>query len=131
MYQYFQPNEKDKKGNASDCVVRALCFATNRSWEDVYTELCKIGLKKHRMPNNKLVYNQFLKNHGFLYQGIKIEAGTPRDTVTKFSSNHNDGKFIYILRCAHHIVASTQGNYFDSWDSGLRSVYAYWYKPSK
>lgn len=32
-YKYFQPNNKDKKDDQSDCVIRALCRITNKTWK--------------------------------------------------------------------------------------------------
>lgn len=85
MWKYFQPNEKDKKNKASDCVVRAFCYVSGDSWTTVFKELCEIALKKQLMPNDKRVYEQYLRNHGFEYQGLKIERGHPRPTVIDFT----------------------------------------------
>lgn len=50
----FQKRNLNPKGwKANDCVVRALSPALGCSWQETYFQLCKIGLKKYRMPNEK------------------------------------------------------------------------------
>ena len=35
-YKYFQPNDKDKKDDQSDCVIRALCKVMNKTgWKSL------------------------------------------------------------------------------------------------
>ena len=31
-YMHFNPNDKDKKDEQSDCVIRALCKVMNKTW---------------------------------------------------------------------------------------------------
>lgn len=42
-YKYFQPNDKDKKDEQSDCVIRALCKVMNKTWLEVFDELLPIA----------------------------------------------------------------------------------------
>ena len=63
---------------------------------------------------------------GFEYVGISNKKGTTRPTVESFTKEHKEGT--YILRVANHIVASVDGMYYDTWDSGHKSLYGYWIK---
>lgn len=125
-YKYFQPNKKDIKDKYSDCVIRALCKATGKDWATVFNELIPISLEVQSMPNSKQVYERYLKQQGFKYQGISNAKGTKRPTVKSFSfSNKN---IVAVLRVSNHLVTCSNGDYFDTWDSGNKSMYGYWYK---
>lgn len=36
LYQYYQPNQKDKKNQYGDCVIRALSKAYQKTWLQVF-----------------------------------------------------------------------------------------------
>lgn len=48
--QFVKFNNNPKQNKTNDCVIRAISFATNKSWEDVYNDLTKLGCKKALMP---------------------------------------------------------------------------------
>lgn len=125
-YKYFQPNDKDKKDDQSDCVIRALCKVMNKTWLEVFDELLPIARELQCMPNSKPCYETFLLNHGFVYQEISNKKGIKLPTVDSFTKDHKDG--VYVLRLAHHIIASVDCYYYDAWDSGDCCVYGYWKK---
>lgn len=125
-YKYFQPNDKDKKDEQGDCVIRALCKVMNKSWLEVFDELLPFARELQCMPNSKPCYEAFLLNHGFVYQEISNKKGTKLPTVDSFTKDHKDG--VYVLRLAHHIIASVDCYYYDTWDSGDCCVYGYWKK---
>lgn len=45
IFRFHNANPKGLK-NANDCVIRAISFATNKSWDKVHTELFDIAMKK-------------------------------------------------------------------------------------
>ena len=49
-----------------------------------------------------------------------------RPTVDEFAKDHPNGT--YICKVAHHVVAVVDGEYYDTWDSGWRSMYGYYEK---
>lgn len=123
-FKYFQPNKKDLKDKYGDCVIRALVAVTGETWEKVFDLLYPIARELQCMPNNKPCYGKFLKEKGFEYKGISNKKGSKRPTVDDFTKDHKDGK--YVLLVANHLVASINGKYFDTWDSGNKSLYGYW-----
>jgi len=125
-YKYCQPNKKDLKDQYGDCVIRALTKATNKEWVEIFDELVPIAKEKQCMPNSKPCYEAYILNNGFTYQGISNKKGTKRPTVDRFAKDHPKG--IYILRVANHIVTVVDGIYYDTWDSGHKSLYGYWEK---
>ena len=36
---------------AGDCVIRAIAYSLDQTWEDTYNDLCALVLKMKRMPN--------------------------------------------------------------------------------
>lgn len=49
MFREFNPNPKQKR--VGDCVIRAICAATDREWDDVYCALLAEGFKLKNMPS--------------------------------------------------------------------------------
>lgn len=125
-YKYFQPNKRDIKDDYGDCVIRALCKATGKEWPMIFDDLVPIARTIQCMPNGKPCYEEYLKRNGFTYHGVSNKKGTKRPTVATFSKKNKNGT--YVLRVAHHLVASENGNYYDTFDSGDMSMYGYWEK---
>lgn len=125
-YKYYQPNKKDLKDNYGDCVIRSLTKALDMEWLKVFESLLPYAMELQCMPNGKPCYEKFLKDNGFVYVGISNKKGSKRPTVDRFAKDHKTGT--YVLRVAHHIVAVVDGYYYDTWDSGEKSLYGYWEK---
>ena len=125
-YKYYQPNKKDIKDNIGDCVIRALTKATGKEWLEVFDELIPYARAMQAPCISQQVYEAYLINHGYIYTGISNAKGTKRPTVASFAKSHKEGTFV--LRVAHHVVTAQDGNYYDTWDSGEKSLYGYWTK---
>lgn len=125
-YKYYQPNKKDLKDKQGDCVIRALTKVMNKSWLEVFDELVPIAREMQTTISCKDAYESYLKLQGFTYHGISNKKGTKRPTVDSFAREHKNGT--YYLNVANHCVAVENGNYYDTWDSGYKSLYGYWEK---
>ena len=123
-YKYYQPNKKDLKDEYGDCVIRSFTKVTGKEWETVFDELVPIARELQCMPNSKASYTRYLTTNGFTYHGISNAKGTKRPTVDRFAKDHPKGK--YVLVVANHLVAVVDGIYYDTWDSGYKSLYGYW-----
>ena len=125
-WRYYQPNKKDLKDEYGDCVIRALCKVTGKEWLQVFDELIPYVREVQANPNAPQVYSQYLDDNGFKWVGIKVEKGSKRPTVQSFTKAHKEGT--YILRVSHHVVSVSEGYFWDTWDSGNKSVYGYYVK---
>ena len=125
-FKYYQPNDKDLKDEYGDCVVRSLTKALNKDWFSVYDDLVVIARELQAMPNTKISYEQYLKQNGFEYTGISNRKGTKRPTVESFTKENHDG--VYVMVVANHLVTCVDGIYYDTFDSGFKSMYGYWNK---
>ena len=128
-YVYYQPNKKDIKDQVGDCQVRALSKALNLSWIEAFDltiPLCR-ELQTYTIFDGCLEKTkESMRKLGFDYHGISNKRGSKRPTVDEFAKNHPNG--IYICTVAHHVVAVVDGKYYDTWDSGWRSMYGYYEK---
>lgn len=108
MFEFYNPNPRNKL--IGDCVVRAIAVSTDRSWEDVYMDLCVQGLYMHDMPSSNHVWSSYLYRIGYNDQIVAPIS------VREFSASHDTGN--YILSTGTHVIALMDGIYIDTWDSG-------------
>lgn len=121
MYMPFNNNPLNLK--TDDCVIRALSKALDKSWEEIYIELCLKGLEMCDWGNNNAVWDDYLKENKFVRETIPNTCPNCY-TVDDFSKDNPSG--VYILGTGTHVVTIIDGNYYDSWDSGQQvPMYAY------
>ena len=122
-YQSFNPNPQHKK--VGDCVIRAICKALNKEWEEVYTALCLEGFIMNDLPNSNAVWGAYLRKQGF--ERCIIPSKCPDCyTVNDFCVDYPKGN--YILAISGHVVAVQDGKLYDSWDSSFENPVYYWQK---
>ena len=113
-YKYWNPNNR-KLDNRDDCVVRAISKVMNQSWDKTYWELCGQGYLMGDFGNANAVWDSYLRGCGFVRRVIPNYCPDCY-TVRDFCHDHDVGT--YILAIGNHTIASIDGSYFDSWDSG-------------
>lgn len=141
--KYFKfYNANPKENITGDCVIRALCTAMNKPWDEVYKALCEIGYKKKAMPNNKNVYYAYLKECGWIkckqlrhidntkYSGIDLCKELQEDiTYRTPEGEYNIHNNLIVNIGAEHIVAIIDGRINDIWNCSSSKVGVLWYKP--
>ena len=129
LYFHYH-NENPKNNVCGDCVVRAIARGMNKSYDEVYKDLYDLGFKKKRMPNDKNIYSQYLKNQGWIKcNQPKFEDNT-KYTCIDFCKLIAKSNKRYIMNVgAHHIVAIVSCKVNDIWNSSNEKVGVYWYKP--
>ena len=121
MWVRCNPNPLGKQAN--DCVVRAIAIATERSWKDVYQDLCRMGRIECDMPSSNAVWGLYLQEEGF--RQFLLPESCPRCvTVRAFSERFPMGT--YIIGTGTHAVTVMDGDYYDSWDSGDEVPTYFW-----
>lgn len=73
---YFYANPNPKKKLVIDCVVRAVSIVTDRSWHDVFFDICAEGGVLCDMPSSNLVWKKYLEEKGFTMDNIPILSCT-------------------------------------------------------
>lgn len=125
MGNFVRENVNPKGNRVGDCVVRALAKATNKTWDEVFQELCEIAFEEKQMPNDEAVWKAFAIKHGFIYRPLpKVQSGMKRPKVAGFVKGLGEGT--YLLRVSKHLAMAKDGKYYDSWDCGSRPLYGYW-----
>lgn len=99
------------------------------SWIETF-DLTIPYCREYQTPN---IFNVDLKTErdildklGLRTMGLVIKKGNKRPTVAGFATEHKKGA--YILKVANHVVAVVDGIYYDTWDSGYKSLYGYYEK---
>lgn len=110
-----------------DCSIRAVAVATGLSWDKAFEGLTVSAFKLKTVPDATEAVQDFLLSLGFEVGKINVSKGSKRQTVAQFAESHPN--MYCVLRVAGHLVACGRGNYVDTWDSGDKAVYKYWYKP--
>ena len=126
MYSYFNPNPIKNK-RVGDCVVRALSKATDKSWEEVYMELCVLGYVMGDMPSSNKIWDTYLKSQGFTRHIVTAEC-LECYTIQDFCNEHPKGT--YIIGTGTHAVCVIDGTLYDTWDSSGETP-IYFYKKEK
>lgn len=125
-YVYYQPNEKDVKDEYGDCTIRALSKALDISWIEAFDLTIPI-CREEQVPNiffaPARIRNKMVESLGFKYHPVSNKKGTKRPTIEEFAQDHPHGR--YICNVANHEVAVVDGRYYDTWDSGCKSLYGY------
>lgn len=116
MHIFYNPNPCRRF--VGDCVVRAITKTENISWYEAYIYLCLFGALYCNMPSGNDIWTAFL-----LHRGYERYWLSPRKTLKEFCAEHPIGN--YVLGTGTHLIAVSDGNYYDSWDSGDELVDRY------
>ncbi len=120
-YVYYNTNPEKRK--TTDCVIRAVSFALDETWEETFIHIAVECLASHDMPEANYIWAKYLTERGF--ERILIPNTCPNcHTVKDFCSDHSEGT--YILGTGMHAVAVRDGDYYDIFDSGDEVPIYYW-----
>ena len=124
--KFIKYNANPKDWKTGDCVIRAISTATQQSWDTVYEDLCKIGGKKCRMPDDLLVYSAYLKDKGFDEKKQKKHENGKRYTIEDLVENYPNS--IIVMNCAHHLTVAIAGHIIDTWNPAYKTGGKFWLK---
>ncbi len=128
-YSYFNPNPTEKvdcdtgtpgRWAKGDCAVRAFCGVLELSWDEVFSDLCRIGAECHDLPNADEVIDRYAKEKGLVKRILR-----PKSTVSEFAGTH-DGTYLLILK--GHAVCVKGNRICDTGDCGYAKVREYYEK---
>ena len=122
MYIYANPNPCRRE--EPDCVVRAVCIATDKDWDEVHWDLCILSHYECTMPSVNWLWELYLKKNGF--EKFLLPDACPKCvTVREFARWYPKGT--YIIGTGTHAVCVRDGNWIDLWDS-CEEVPTYFYR---
>lgn len=132
------------KGDAGDCVTRAIAIASGRPYREVYDELFTLGRQKWEgtltgkeltraaSPRDGIfpkVYKQHLDRYGWIWTPT-MNIGEGCSVHVRADELPTEGR--HILRLSKHLTALVDGTIHDTHDpsrEGTRCVYGYWTHP--
>lgn len=122
---WIKANPNPCRQEEPDCVVRAICLATDRSWDEVHWELCVLSHERCTMPSVNWLWEEYLKQQGFKKYLLPVCCPSCT-TVREFSRHFPVGT--YVIGTGSHAVCIRDGNHMDIWDSGDEVVNYYFKK---
>lgn len=129
MFTYFNPNPlydgKRKPWRHVDCVVRAICAGTGKTWIEVYGLLVKEGEKNYTMPNDIVSYSKVLQQLNFR-EVKKCKSGEM--CIQDLCSISKKNKSTLIIKVERHLTCIKEGVIYDTWDCSKQEVIQYWEK---
>ena len=121
-FEYYNPNSH----KCGDCVVRAIVKVTEKSWYQVFDELCAIARKMQYMPNDMETMKKYLTQQGFRWVSVKPARGERRKTIADFvQMSKENPKARYVVRVSHHVAPVMDGKLYDLSDCSWCAVYGY------
>ena len=120
---YITVNPNPKRKSVGDCVVRALCVATDQDWDTVFLALCVKGYIEKDMPSSNEIWGSYLRENGFT-RGIIPNTCPDCYTVNDFIKDHPTGTFV--LGTGTHAIAVKEGQYYDTGDSGDEPIFYFY-----
>lgn len=127
MWKQYNPNPRGNQ-YAGDCVIRAITKALDTDWDRVYSELSVYGYSLGDWGNSNGVWDAYLRDIGFKRYVLPNSCPSCY-TVSDFASERPKGT--YILATGRHAVTVSDGDYYDSWDSGAEVPIYYYTKEQK
>lgn len=119
---FIQINVNPLDNDTGDCTVRAISHALGESWHRSYMGIVLEGFMFCDMPSQNKCWASYLRYRGYRRRMIPDEYYTVRD----FCRDNPHGA--YILALDGHVISVRDGNYYDTWDSGDKTVLYYWCK---
>lgn len=116
---FVKENLNPLNKNVQDCVIRAISKVLNQSWGRTHIELSVYSYAMADLQNANAVWNQYLFDKGF--KKYLLPSDCPNCmTVREFADRYKEGR--YLLFVGEHVVACIDGRYFDTFDSGDRTI---------
>ena len=114
-YKFYNANVLGKYEN--DCTVRAISFATGKSWDETYERLSDIAQYEGTMMDDRNFIRKYLDNK---YKRLQTKG----DTVGEIAAEYPDNILLITMR--GHITCSKFGVIYDSFDPRERIVEDAW-----
>ena len=124
---FVKENSNPKGWKIGDCVIRACAYATEKSWDEVYTSLYEIAFKKKRMLSDDCVVNKYLTDNGFVKMPMLKDVYGDKLTVRELVEKYED-KGTLVIHTRRHLTTSVNGIVKDTWDTSRQNTGYYYFK---
>lgn len=131
-WEYYNPNpisdfmsDISKRWYYSDCMVRCICKVTEKSWDDIYWILCKIGFEVHDMPSSEKAEIRIMEKLGFEKKQLKL-INNKLPILSDIANKYKNTVVVCYSDEEKHVICCKNGKYYDSWDSGNLHINYIW-----
>jgi hypothetical protein len=134
MADFEKVNVNPKERKCGDCVIRALAKASGKSWEQVYDELCEIGRKKCRMPNDDCCVDKWTSDNNFVYCKTLRDRYGNQMTVSEMVDKITDIErrdYSVIIHTKNHLTCASNGIIYDTWNTSNQKAGYYYIRCNK
>lgn len=126
--RYEQVNCNPHKKRTTDCVERAIAYATNKPYEEIVDMLVEVWKKKGYHPADKKCYEKVLEDLGFekhkqprYKNGTKVRVGDIADiTDTTYQT--------LLIVIPKHLTCVIDATVYDIWDCRDKFISNYYTK---
>lgn len=124
----YQPNPTEPKTRSTkgDCAIRCVAAALNVDWLTSFDILSATARSMYSAMCWPDVMDMVLINEGFIRHVVKREAGSKAPTPAYMAQTYPDR--VIVCRVANHFTCVRDGQIWDTWDCGDKTIYTYWMK---
>lgn len=115
MYKNYNSNPKNN--NVTDCFIRSLSCATDKSWDYTFDKISDMAQWNGTTMDNKEFIIEYLDRH---FERMPRFRGTFAEASRYYKNN------IILITTIGHIVCSKYGDIYDTWDSSNKKVEFIW-----
>ena len=124
MFIFKNPIKQNRK--KQDAIIRALAIAENRSWEEVYKDICRVAFEICNNPQFFEVWKYYLMGkYPGKYRAYPKARGKARMSINHFAADHPQGTYILFL-INEYVTCLIDGNQYDVEDMTNKTVLASW-----
>lgn len=124
--EFINYNHNPFKIKTGDCVIRAVSFGLNETWQDTYKGMLDVALDKGYAISWKDNIEEYLKRKGLAKQKMPRKSNGKKYTVKEFADNLAEPNKAYIIQIANHFTCIKNKNLYDLWNCGYKCVLNYW-----
>lgn len=117
---FIEHNQNPYGANIDDCVIRAISFALDASYQDVFDGLCELADKLGKDIDQYCVFKKFLDNHGYECREVITKNITVKQ-LSKYCKGHT-----VIVLVNGHLTCIKDGNVYDTWNPSRYKVQLLW-----
>lgn len=123
VFEYFNANPKNRL--TSDCVVRAISTATDRSYYTVVTDLADIQMRTGYDSHSNQAIAKLMDRYGWIKHAQPKKSDGTKFTGAEFARRTVESVCVANIG-GHHIVCIKDHKVFDTWDCTGKCVGNYW-----
>ena len=86
---YIPTNPNPNNNYTGDCVIRAICIAEDKEWDDVYVELMVKGYAMKDMIESNELWSSYLHGLGYSRYMIPVQIATRSGSLHKITQEEH------------------------------------------